>query len=60
MHPYPYRPQQDLEDSKTFALWIACIVGSENLVAFYHKPKVSNVDDSLRCVFLINVPSLRI
>lgn len=39
VNPFPGAPYQSLEDSKAFARWIACIVGEENLLSFYHKPK---------------------
>lgn len=40
VNPYPYRPHQSPEHSKTFSRWIACIVGADRLRAFYHTPKV--------------------
>ncbi|KAI0363996.1 hypothetical protein BV20DRAFT_59720 [Pilatotrama ljubarskyi] len=43
VNPYPEQPYLALEDSKIFARWIACIIGQEHLLAFYHKPKSPNV-----------------
>ncbi|TBU26750.1 hypothetical protein BD311DRAFT_847178 [Dichomitus squalens] len=43
VNPYPQLPQLGTEDSKTVARWIACIIGQENLYAFYHKPNSPNV-----------------
>ncbi|KAL7277622.1 hypothetical protein ACG7TL_008549 [Trametes sanguinea] len=43
INPYPEQPYLALEDSKTFARWIACIIGEEHLLAFHHKPKSPNV-----------------
>lgn len=40
VNPYPEHPYVALEDSKTFARWIACMIGQEHLLAFHHKPKV--------------------
>ena len=40
VNTYPQVPQVGVEESKTFARWIACIIGMDNLFAFYHKPKV--------------------
>ena len=40
VNPYPDQPFEALEHSITFARWVACMVGEENLLAFYHKPKV--------------------
>ena len=41
VNPYPAQPYLTMEDSKTFARWIACIVGEENILSFHYKPKVS-------------------
>ncbi|KAI8970985.1 hypothetical protein BD414DRAFT_426819 [Trametes punicea] len=43
VNPYPAQPYITLEDGRTFARWIACIVGREHLLAFHHKPKSPNV-----------------
>ncbi|KAI0827747.1 hypothetical protein BC628DRAFT_154328 [Trametes gibbosa] len=43
VNPYPEQPYVALEDSKTFARWIACMIGQEHLLAFHHKPKSPNV-----------------
>ncbi|KAI9061374.1 hypothetical protein FKP32DRAFT_1654583 [Trametes sanguinea] len=43
INPYPEQPYLALEDSKTFARWVACIIGEEHLLAFHHKPKSPNV-----------------
>ncbi|KAI0351992.1 hypothetical protein OH77DRAFT_828989 [Trametes cingulata] len=43
VNPYPEQPYLTPEDSKIFARWIACIIGQEHLLAFYHKPKSPNV-----------------
>ncbi len=40
VNPYPDQPYEALEHSIIFARWIACVIGEENLLAFYHKPKV--------------------
>ena len=40
VNPYPDQPFEALEHIITFARWVACMVGEENLLAFYHKPKV--------------------
>ncbi|KAH9888361.1 hypothetical protein C8Q73DRAFT_807450 [Cubamyces lactineus] len=43
VNPYPEQPYLALDDSRTFARWIACIIGQEHILAFYHKPKSPNV-----------------
>ncbi|TFK78642.1 hypothetical protein K466DRAFT_606790 [Polyporus arcularius HHB13444] len=43
VNPYPDQPYEALEHSIIFARWIACVIGEENLLAFYHKPKSPNV-----------------
>ncbi|KAH9935127.1 uncharacterized protein BXZ73DRAFT_28673, partial [Epithele typhae] len=42
-NPYPCQPQGTLADKKTFARWLACIVGAENLISFWYKPSSSNI-----------------
>ncbi|KAI0740794.1 hypothetical protein C8Q76DRAFT_822272 [Earliella scabrosa] len=42
VNPYPAQPYQNYEDSKSFARWIACIVGEKNLRSYYHKPSSPN------------------
>ncbi|KAI0765707.1 hypothetical protein BD413DRAFT_481924 [Trametes elegans] len=43
INPYPEQPYVTMQDSTTFARWIACIIGYDHLLAFYHKPKSPNV-----------------
>ncbi|EIW54091.1 uncharacterized protein TRAVEDRAFT_132647 [Trametes versicolor FP-101664 SS1] len=43
MNPYPQQPYIAPQDTKTFARWIACVIGQEHFLAFYHKPKSPNV-----------------
>ncbi|KAI0669445.1 hypothetical protein C8Q78DRAFT_977233 [Trametes maxima] len=43
INPYPEQPYVALEDSKTFARWLASAIGQDHLLAFYHKPKSPNV-----------------
>ena len=40
VNPYPAQPYLTAKDKKTFARWIACVVGEENLLTFFYKPKV--------------------
>ena len=40
-NPYPSQPYLTKEDTQSFARWLACIVGEENLIAFSYKTKVS-------------------
>ena len=51
INPYPQQPYLSPEDSETFARWIACVIGSDNFVAFWHKPKVSVRYSYSLCLF---------
>ncbi|KAI1790385.1 hypothetical protein LXA43DRAFT_1095529 [Ganoderma leucocontextum] len=43
VNPYPEQPYQTDQGSKTFARWIASMVGQHTLYAFHHKPKSPNM-----------------
>lgn len=39
--PYPMNASMDIEaDRMVFSYWVASCIGRENLLAFFHKPKV--------------------
>jgi hypothetical protein len=43
VHPYPLNPNLQLQhaDQRTLALWLACCIGKDALLAMYYKPAVS-------------------
>jgi hypothetical protein len=49
VHPYPAHANMELpQDRKDFSFWLACIVGKDDIIAFFHKPSVSLSDLGLR------------
>ena len=46
--PYPMNASMDIEaDRMAFSYWIASCIGRENLLAFFHKPKVCGLHHHL-------------
>lgn len=42
--PYPMNASMDIEaDRIVFSYWVASCIGRENLLAFFHKPKVRDL-----------------
>lgn len=52
--PYPMNVSMDIEaDRMVFAYWVASCIGRENLLAFFHKPKVRDLHHHLtQCAIL--------
>ena len=52
--PYPMNASMDIEaDRMVFSYWVASCIGRENLLAFFHKPKVRDLHHHLtQCTIL--------